>query len=718
MRGHRGLSCVMAAMFILSIGVPTAAAYDPVSATERISVDSSGVQRTASSGNAVNSSDISYDGRFVVFDTNASFDPADTNGIVDAYIRDRQLGTTERIGAGNAFSMDAALSADGRYVSFTSFSSDLTSGDTNGNYDVFVVDRSTDAVTRVSVATDGSQRSQGGTTSSISADGRFVTFVSYDPFVATDTNGDGDTYVRDRDTDDDGVFDEPGAVATTQVSVASDGTGANHYTYGRISPNGRYVALGGQATNLIANDQQLCDQEVPDPDNPPNGTITVPADCNDVYLHDRDSDEDGVYDEPGATTTILASATSAGDQADGGSGDPDVSDNGDVAFYSLAGNLGANATFGYADVFVRDGVTGSTVKVGERQSNGPSISNTGRFIAFDSQVSNGGVPDTNNVFDSYLFDRDTGVHTRASVGASGGEVAMGGVDPVVSGDGRHVIFVSFADNLVAGDTNGETDMFARDLLGAPGGTPTPQSQTPVVVQPTDPISGTQPVTLSFDGVATGGTTNLTTSTDGPAPISGFSLGDPPTYYDVSTTATFTGAVEICVSYAGVTFPDENGLRLFHFEMGPYNWVDITTSLDTAADVICGETTSFSPFAIFAGEVSYDFTGFYAPIDKAPMINGTKAGTAIPVRFGLGGDRGLDIFAEGSPSSQKVNCESGAPIDEIEQTVTASASGLSYSRGADTYTYTWKTNKAWAGTCRHLHIAFADDTEQVIRFKFR
>ena len=120
-------------------------------------------------------------------------------------------------------------------------------------------------------------------------------------------------------------------------------------------------------------------------------------------------------------------------------------------------------------------------------------------------------------------------------------------------------------------------------------------------------------------------------------------------------------------------------------------------------------------------LSYAFTGFFAPVDNAPVLNTVKAGAAIPVKFKLGGDRGLGVFAAGYPKSTSIPCDSTAPVDGIESTVTAGGSSLSYDTATTQYTYTWKTDKAWsaapAGPCRQLVLRFADGTERRANFKF-
>ncbi len=117
-------------------------------------------------------------------------------------------------------------------------------------------------------------------------------------------------------------------------------------------------------------------------------------------------------------------------------------------------------------------------------------------------------------------------------------------------------------------------------------------------------------------------------------------------------------------------------------------------------------------------VVYDFGGFFSPVDNPDVLNRVQAGSAIPVKFGLGGDQGPAIFAEGYPKSQQIDCDSTAPIDNIEQTVNAGESGLSYDASLDRYTYVWKSVRAWSGTCRQLVVKLDDGTVHRANFKFR
>jgi Leucine-rich repeat (LRR) protein len=129
--------------------------------------------------------------------------------------------------------------------------------------------------------------------------------------------------------------------------------------------------------------------------------------------------------------------------------------------------------------------------------------------------------------------------------------------------------------------------------------PTPEGSS-VIVTPTDNTTGTSPVTLTFEYVTESGGTTLVTSESGPTPPSGFQLGDPATYYDITTTATYSGLIEICISYIeGSYIGPEELLRLYHYAGG--SWVDCTTLVDTENNIIYGEVTSLSAFAILMPE---------------------------------------------------------------------------------------------------------------------
>jgi hypothetical protein len=248
------------------------------------------------------------------------------------------------------------------------------------------------------------------------------------------------------------------------------------------------------------------------------------------------------------------------------------------------------------------------------------------------------------------------------------------------------------------------------LGGDPPGTT--QTGTNIPVQPTDPATGTAPATLTFSNVTTAGTTTVTSSGTGTPPPAGFKLGNPPIYYDLATTATFSGTITVCFKYTPTAFSKPGNLKLFHG--GASGWTDVTTSNNVSTGTICGNVTSLSPF-VFA-ELRYDFVGFFAPVDNNGVLNQVKAGAAVPIKFGLGGSLGLDIFSAG-PTATSMSCPLGGTVDAIEETVAASTSGLTYDPVTGQYVYVWKTDKGWAGKCQKLSISLKDGTVKTALFQF-
>jgi hypothetical protein len=142
-------------------------------------------------------------------------------------------------------------------------------------------------------------------------------------------------------------------------------------------------------------------------------------------------------------------------------------------------------------------------------------------------------------------------------------------------------------------------------------------------------------------------------------------------------------------------------------------VGLTTVNVTATDAANNQAT-----CSFTVTVRYNFSGFFQPVDNPPTVNVVNAGRAIPIKFSLSGNKGSNIFEAGYPASQQIACSDGAPASEIEQTVTADRSSLSYDAESDTYIYVWKTDESWAGTCRQLIVRLNDGSERVVFFKFR
>jgi hypothetical protein len=115
---------------------------------------------------------------------------------------------------------------------------------------------------------------------------------------------------------------------------------------------------------------------------------------------------------------------------------------------------------------------------------------------------------------------------------------------------------------------------------------------------------------------------------------------------------------------------------------------------------------------------YNFEGFYQPVENLPTPNLASAGRAIPVRFSLGGDQGLQIFSAGHPASGPIACDASVPGSEVTETVSAGGSSLSYDATTDEYTYIWKTDKLWRGSCRMLVLGLNDGSQHFAKFQFR
>ncbi|HVZ93265.1 MAG TPA: hypothetical protein VG797_02030, partial [Phycisphaerales bacterium] len=409
--------------------------------TTRVSVASTGAQANNGSFRPA----LSADGRYVAFASAASnLVVGDSNAMGDIFVHDRQTGQTSRVSvasdgaqANNTSSMPV-LSADGRYVAFYSWASNLVAGDTNNTPDVFVHDRQTGQTTRVSVSSTGAEGNGLSDFPAISGDGRYVAFRSAaTDLVPNDTNFAGDLFVHDRLTG-----------ATSRVSVGAGGQANNGSEFPALSDDGRFLAFRSFATNLV----------VGDTNNQP-----------DVFV--RDLQTGGIE---------LVSVSTAGAQADGYGTRPSISADGRyVAFESGAANLVAGDSNGAGDIFVRDRTAGTTTRVslrtGGTQGNDwslfPSISGDGRYVAFQSMATNLVAGDTNSSDDIFVHDRQTGETTRVSVTSAGVEGNFTSIKPWISANGGVIAFSSQATNLVPGDTNFQDDVFVHERPVAPPACP-------------------------------------------------------------------------------------------------------------------------------------------------------------------------------------------------------------------------------------------------------
>ena len=287
---------------------------------------------------------------------------------------------------------------------------------------------------RVNIATDGAEADNAGFAPVVSDEGRYVAFCSSaSTLVAGDGNGTVDVFVRDRKEN-----------TTTRVSVSSTGVEGDLSSgdYGRqmdISGNGRYVVFKSSATTLVDDDT--------------NG-------ASDIFLHDLVTG-----------STVLVSRNLSGAPAAEGSYHPSISTDGRyVVFNSSSSDLVASDTNSRGDVFVRDLTSGTTTlasvsssgEQGNQGSEDAVVSGNGRYVVFESCATN--LVDA-SVSKSQIYRRDLQTQTTELVsctpGGAGGDYYS--YDPVVSPDGRYVVFYSGASDLVAGDENEARDVFLRDM---------------------------------------------------------------------------------------------------------------------------------------------------------------------------------------------------------------------------------------------------------------
>ncbi|HEY6805455.1 MAG TPA: Calx-beta domain-containing protein [Pyrinomonadaceae bacterium] len=421
------------------------------------------------SSNAV----VSANGRYVAFTSTATnlSNQIDTNGQPDVFVRDLLNGRTELISRRNSSNFSAngpsgalasdnslGISADGRYVVYSSEASDLVSFDDNNVADVFVYDRVVGFTRRVSVKNGDLNASANGPSgkATISANGKIIVYTSSATNLTSvsDTNAKVDVF----------AFDQNILVAK-MLSINAAGTNGGNDPSSvpsarSISDDGRFVVFESQASDLVPNDG--------------NGTGVFGSD---VFVRDLQTN---------STSLVSANATGTGTgNLDSNASGARISANGQfVVFASRATNLVngiTDANGGLSDVFRRDLTAGTTSLVsinlagtssGSDLSESPSISDDGRFVAFASRANNLVATDTNNGqggsdTDTFVRDMQSGVTKLVSLNTTGTD--SGNSDSTgpteISSDGRFVLFASTATNLTTiADNNSSPDLFLRDTV--------------------------------------------------------------------------------------------------------------------------------------------------------------------------------------------------------------------------------------------------------------
>lgn len=432
---------------------------DPPISLERVSVSTAELEEGLPSYGTVGSSS---DGRFVVFTSNAeewlpvfarNFQP-------DVWVRDRKTGVTELVSVatstitsravGNGRSFLGSISDDGRYVAFvsaaTNFAGTAANADNNNATDVFLRDRR-GRTTRVSVSTGNGQANGASTNPQISGNAEFIVFQSDATNLVADANASTDVFIHQRDTSGFGFFGITDRISEDSVGIEADGPSR----FPSVSADGRYVAFESEATNLD-----------------PNGGDTSPN--VDIYVKDTFTGE-----------VQLVSVADDGTPGDGDSTVPAISADGQyVAFVSTSENLVLDDTNLQADVFVRDLINGTTVRVSvdtdgiespdmpsgiyaaDPVLGRPAISADGNLVAFVSDAAFD-LDDFNDAPDIYVRNIADETTSRASITSGGVEGDAASVAPALTPDGAILSFQSDATNLADDDTNGSTDVFVATI---------------------------------------------------------------------------------------------------------------------------------------------------------------------------------------------------------------------------------------------------------------
>lgn len=514
------------------IAAPPSARGQPLTPV-RATVDDAGGQISPSNSTVARRTTniaISGNGRFVGFAVPgvvSPFTPLGADEYYNVYARDlisnRTAGINRR--ADDTFlwvypeSLSPSFSDTGRHVAFRSNANVLLPSQFINGQHIYAADRDADndgifdetgtgarRIALISVRVSALDLANGPSDRpSVSATGRFVAFESAASNLVTgDTNGDptnvigSDIFVVDRDFDGNGVFDEAqgNRRKVIRVSVASNGQQTEYGAvsgYAVISADGRFVTFESNSHTLVANDSNK-----------------FPG----IFLHDRDADADGIFDEAGAISTTRVSVGIQPKDVNAPCYRPAISADGRyVIFDSTASNLVAGDTNKASDVFLYDRIARTLEcvsrtdrgAVGNAASYAGSISGDGGLIALSSAANNLAPGDTNPSFDIFLSIRNTppappGRHiVRLDFQTTAGSVEVPLVQPLLSTDGSRLVFVSAASNLVQADTNRIRDAFAVSLpiIVAKPADPALTSDRPtgaVLAAPVEDLTTTSPGT--------------------------------------------------------------------------------------------------------------------------------------------------------------------------------------------------------------------------------
>jgi uncharacterized repeat protein (TIGR01451 family) len=417
----------------------------------------------------------------------------------------------------------------------------------------------------------------------------------------------------------------------------------------------------------------------------PNGSIACPTIANPA----RKCVEN--FNFPVGTTEVTYTATdAAGNQATGVQR-VTVHEPTPPTFTFVPGGVGVNNDSGLCGAFVGDATLGTA-----------TVSDNCDATVIRSGVPAGNIFPVGDTVITYTAKADITVTSTQHV------IVTDNTPPVVTAPG--------AVTLYTGSGATSCGVTVTDLNGTFGnGSATDNCSGVSAVTrggvPTGNIFPVGPTTLTYSATDAHGNTSsanqLVTVVDNTPPTISCPA-NVTVYLPLNSTATSTvvnypaaTASDNCGS-VGITYSQNSGTV---FPVGP------TTVTATATD-----SHNNSSSCQFTVTVLYDFTGFFSPVGNLPALNSVNAGRAIPVKFSLSGNKGLNIFAAGNPYSVSLNCNTSDPGVDITETTTAGGSSLSF--GGDQYNYVWKTESSWAGTCRELVVTLNDGSVHVAKFKFK
>jgi hypothetical protein len=419
---------------------PESALSSPATLTLfRISKSSSGTQGNQQSGVPFKSLNaplsISRDGQTIGFESAANnLVSSDENFVKDIFVYSRAADSTilasvtDNEQPSTADSFGPALAKDANIVAFSTAAA-LVDEDRFGTTDIFIRDIINQ---QTRLITEPVQISEVYAAPSISADGQVVAFHSRSPFlIENDSNNSRDVF----------VYNSIDSVTSllSQSSMGAQGNASSERP--QITDDGSQVVFHSYATSLLSEDG--------------NGAFP------DIFVRDI-----------GASQTLVVSINSQGQQTNGNSFNPAISGDGRwVAFESDSFTLASGISNGNVDIFLHDRLLGVTTRVSVsssgQQSNGdsinPSVSDNGQYIVFESAASNLVEDDTNNADDIFMHDTQTNQTVLLSKAIDGGAGNGDSRYAKISGSGNAVVFTSYADNLVYWDLNDQADVFVLNV---------------------------------------------------------------------------------------------------------------------------------------------------------------------------------------------------------------------------------------------------------------